>query len=124
MALERKESSAAVRLDVSADPGRESLDELEDQDLRVVCLRPCGFVGKCRPVTRRGLPGSFPFHLRTALLRPGRQYALSERDGRPGQDELRAAGASGPYRQRLSGLAGILRRVRRDLGALKTLKTD
>jgi hypothetical protein len=40
-------------------------------------------------------------------LRPGRQYALSERDGRAGQDELRTAGASDPYRDRLSGLARI-----------------
>jgi hypothetical protein len=83
-----KESSVAVWLDVSADQGRELLDELEDQDLRVVCFRPGSFVGLCRPVTSRGLSGSFPFHLRTALLRPGRKYALSERDGRTGQDNF------------------------------------
>src|SRR4029077_15114922 len=71
-------------------------DELEDQDV-ARCFRPHRLVGVYR-IERRGEPRSFAFHLRTALLRTRRKYALSGCDGRPPQDEFRAAGASDPHR--------------------------
>src|SRR5262249_55377621 len=73
-------------------------------------------VGVCQRIARRGQPRSFAFHLRAALLRARRKYALSGRDGRAAQDELRAAGAADPHRKRLCGLACVLRRIRRGLG--------
>ena len=56
-----------------------------------------GLIGVYR-IQRRGEPRSFAFHLRTALLRTRRKYALSGCDGRSPQDGLRAAGASNPHR--------------------------
>src|SRR6516225_1431366 len=67
-------------------------------------------------VARREQPRSVAFHLRAALLRARRKYALSGGDDRAAQDELRAAGAADPHRKRLCGLARVLRRIRRGLG--------
>src|SRR6516162_2894480 len=68
------------------------------------------------PTRKSHEPRSFAFHLRAALLRTRRKYALSGCDGRSPQDELRATGASDPHRQRLCGFARVLRRIRRGLG--------
>ena len=91
------------------------MDALEDRDVGVR-FRRCRLVGACHRLARGGIYGSFPFHLRTALVRPGREHALSGRDGRASQDGLRAPGAAHSYRKRLSRLTSLFRRIRREVG--------
>ena len=51
---------------------------MEDRNVGVR-FRRCRLVGACHRLARRGIHRSFPFHLRPALLRPGREHALSGR---------------------------------------------
>ena len=64
------------------------MDELEDRNVGVR-FRRCRLVGACHRLARRGLHRSFPFHLRPALLRPGREHALSGHDGRASRPRRR-----------------------------------
>ena len=58
------------------------MDELEDRNVGVRFRRCRRLVGACHRLARRRIYRSFPFHLRPALLRPGREHALSGCAGR------------------------------------------